>query len=286
MTGLLARIGSTLSSSARLRHALEQARAGQIAEVFPVLASAAERGDVTAQFWVGKAYLDGNGVPPSRATAATWLERAATAGNTEAQSVLAAIYLTGAAQADGSQPGLFSDIAGIEPDFAKALHWGQLAAQSGAAEAQALLGYVFSSGPDHLRDQAAGDDWYRRSAESGCPQGCLGHGLALMRDAQEDATKRQAADMIARAAAADLPLGLYLHGVMSENGIGLERDPVKAADLYRRAAERSVRSGQARWGLALMEGRGVARDPVNGETWLRRAPRPRAHPTPPPVGAP
>src|SRR4051812_40046130 len=135
MVGLFGRVGAALSPAARLRHALDESKAGRAAAVFPVLAKAAERGDAEAQFRVGKAYLDGTGVPPSRTTAATWLERAAQAGLTEAQSTLAALYLTGAGKSTGEAvgAGLFSDVDGSEPDFDKAVRWAKLAAEAGSA---------------------------------------------------------------------------------------------------------------------------------------------------------
>src|SRR3954452_18910962 len=235
MAGLFGRVGAALSPAARVRHALEEAKAGRAAEVFPTLAKAAERGDGEAPFRVGKAYLDGTRVPPSRTTAAVWLERAAQPGLREAQSVLAALYLTGAGKgsAEGAGHGLFTDAAGMEPDFDKAVRWAKAAAEAGSAESQALLGYVLTSGPEHLRDLAAADEWYRKSAEAGCPQGSLGHGLALMRKASTDEEKQKGAVQIALAAAANLPLGLYLLGMLTEGGLGMQADPTAAAQLYR-----------------------------------------------------
>src|SRR4051812_3774805 len=234
MAGIFGRVGAVLSSGARGRVALEEGRAGKGGQVFPGLAKAGARGDVEAQLRVGKAYLDGTGVPPSRSTAAIWLERAAAAGLTEAQSTLAALYLTGAGKSSGeaAAAGLFSDAEGTEPDFDKAVRWAKPAAEAGSAESQALLGYVLTSGPEHLRDLEAADEWYRKSAEAGCPQGALGHGLALMRTAQTDEDKQKGAVQIGLAAAANLPLGLYLLGVLTEGGFGVQPDPEKAAQLF------------------------------------------------------
>ena len=191
LVGLLARV----SPSARLRDAIERAKGGALADVFPILARAAERGSAEAQYWVGRAYADGKGVPPSRSTAALWLERAAEAGSVDAQSVLAGLYLTGAGRADGITPGspLFSDVDRGEPDFQRALHWARKAAESGDAEAQAVVGYILTSGPDHLRDLPAAEEWYRKSSVAGCPRGALGYGLALMRSAGDEERQRNAA---------------------------------------------------------------------------------------------
>ena len=260
-----------MSPAARTRAALAETKAGRGAAVIQALAKAANRGDVEAQLYLGKAYLEGAGVPASRATAAIWLEKAAQADRLDAQALLAAVYLSGAGQADegGVAAGLFSDVEGHEPDYLKALHWGMKAAMAGSGDAQALVGYILSAGPDPMRDQAAADDWFRKSADAGCPQGALGYGLALLRTAAGDG--KQAATQIMRAANANLPLGLYLLGVMSDVGTGVERDQVKAVQLYKQAAEKGLRPAQARYGLALLEGRAIGRNAVTGETWLRRA---------------
>jgi TPR repeat protein len=262
-----------MSPATRLRHAIARAEAGDAKSVFAVFAAAADRGNIDGQFWVGKAYLDGKGVPPSRNTASFWLEKAAAGGHVDAQATLATVYLTGAGRLVDMAPGspLFSDVDRGEPDFGRALKLGLQAAEAGHAEAQALLGYIYSSGPSHIRDVQQADRWYRASAEAGCAQGSLGHGLALMRTAVAETQQTEATAQLALAAAAKLPLGLYLYGVALENGVGIAKDPEAAAEHFRQAAERGVRQGQAKWGLALMEGRGVARDTTNGESWLRRA---------------
>ena len=271
---LLERVQAVVSPVAKLRRAARLAEAGQVAEAFALLSPLAERGVPQAQLRVGRAYLDGQGVPPSRIDAARWFERAASAGLVEAQSLLAALHLTGVAPSSGNQ--LFAPaqaVAGAEgtPDFEAAAHWARRAAEAGGGDAKALLAYIHASGPDAMRDQARSDALYEESAVGGSPQGALGHGLVLLRRASDEAGKTEAGRWIAKAAQANLPLALYLLGVMLDNGIGMQRDPAAAAQLYRQAGERGVRQGQARWGLALLEGRGVARDLVAGESWLRRA---------------
>jgi TPR repeat protein len=121
-----------------------------------------------------------------------------------------------------------------------------------------------------MRDLEEGDLWYERSAAAGCPQGMLGHALALNRKGGET-VQREVAVQLGKAAAAGLPAALFFLGVMSERGLGVTRDEGAAAEFYRRAAEKGHRSGQARWGKALMHGIGVDANPSDGETWLRRA---------------
>jgi hypothetical protein len=146
-----------------------------------------------------------------------------------------------------------------------------MAAEAGSGEAQALLAFILSSGPEDMRDVDEADLWYERSAAAGCPQGMLGHALALNRKGGGETVQREVAVQLGKAAEAGLPAALYVLGVMSERGLGATRNEGAAAEFYRRAAEKGHRSGQARWGKALMYGFGVDANPSDGETWLRRA---------------
>ena len=149
MAELFDRLKAAVFASARLRRAIRKMEQGRPDRGFPLLARLAQRGVVEAQFRVGRAYIDGAGVPVSRATAAIWLEKAATAGHREAQAVLAALYLTG--QTGPGDPGFFAEAAFLGADFDKALAWGRRAADAGAPDAMALVGYILTSGPEAER---------------------------------------------------------------------------------------------------------------------------------------
>ena len=89
MTSVAARVRGALIPGSALRNAFAAAKGGKLAEAFPILAKAGAEGHSRAQYWVGKGYLEGRGVPASRVTAMAWLHRAADAGEVEAMSVLA-----------------------------------------------------------------------------------------------------------------------------------------------------------------------------------------------------
>ncbi len=288
---LLQRFGDSMASpAAALRRAQKRIEAGDRTEAFPLLARAARAGIAEAEFLVGRAYLDGAGVPPSATEAARWLERAAERGYVEAQTLIAAIYLHGVASrrpapgeavsADaaptvaelaGPASTLFRASVGVEPDPDRAAVWARRAADAGSAEGQALLGYLLTSGPDSLRDVEAGEALYRRSAEAHCPQGHLGYALALLRQAQTPAMLAQAGEQLSKASEAGLGTAQYLLGVLHEQGRGVAQDLERASALYAEAAGKGIRAAQARYGLALLNGQGVERDPQEGESWLRRA---------------
>jgi TPR repeat protein len=262
-----------------LRRAIELIEQEKFAAAFPLLTRAAKAGIPDAEYRVARAYLEGAGVPASQTEGARWLERAASHGCVEALSLLAALCVRGLAgktkgRSRGDDAGanrLFTVDAPADPDFESALKWARPAAEAGSPEGQALVGYILTYGPLHMRDLENAHRWYERSAAAGCPQGNLGYALSLARRATDDAGRRQVAEQLRHAAAAELATAIYLLGVLSENGTGVPRDPAAAAAHYCNAAEKGHRSAQVRWGLALIEGNHVERDPVAGESWLRRA---------------
>src|SRR5262245_47976065 len=268
---ILWRLAAMFSPRARSRLGLRLIERGAGAKGFRHLARAAKRDYGEAHYLLGRCYLEGRAVPRSRTAAMRWLERAAHGGHAQAQFLVAALYGQGvgcAREGSGSVAGLFSDDEDGVPDHAAALPWARLAAEQEVAEAQALLGYVLTSGPEALRDLEQAERWYRRSAAAGCAQGSLGLGLTLLHKGGDQAALREAAGEIRKAAAAGLGTAIYLSGALAEL---VERDLAAAAPLYRRAAEKGVREGQLRWGVALLHGRGVERDVAEAESWLRRA---------------
>ncbi len=255
-----------------LKRAERQLAKGNQSAAFQSFGRAAKAGDIEAQYRVGRAYLDGTGVPMSAREAANWFEKAASRGHPDAQARLAAILMQGLLQ--GAPPGgssLFQVAAVPGPDFKAAAMWARRAADSGSPDGMAILATILSSGPEDLRDPAAALDLYRQAAEGDSNQGRLGLALALVRNEPTRVAQEEAARHMEKAAAAGLPMALYLYGVMFDFAIGVEKDEAKAVQFYRKSAEVGVRPGQARYGLALMEGRATKQDRTSGESWLRRA---------------
>jgi TPR repeat protein len=273
---LLDRLIASTSPSAALRRAVRLTEQGEVKQAFPLLTRAARAGIAEAECRVGRCYLEGAGVPPSRIEGVRWLERAANQGYVEAQAQLATLSIHGLAGApDPEAPnvsGLFTTNHAVQADFGTGINWARKAAEAGSADGQAVLGYILTSGPEHLRNLNEARQWYERSAAAGCPQGALGYALSLAPAAVDQERQAQVADHLRRAADAGLPTALYLLGIMTERGLGVPADRTAAIQLFRLAAEKGNRPSQARWGVALMEGQGgVEANPTEGESWLRRA---------------
>src|SRR3954453_3744911 len=249
-------------SPAALKRGLQLQESGDAKGAFALLSKAAKAGIAEAAFRVGRCYLEGAGVPPSRTGGVRWIERAAGNGYIEAQALLATLCLhgmgPGQAQAGpGYGSGLFGGQTLSEPDFVTAEKWARRAAEGGSADGQAVLGYILTSSPERLRNKAEGDEWYKKAAAAGSPQGQLGYALVLARDTSSPGTQAGLLDNRRQAAGKGRTTALDLYGMINERGAGVPQDRQKAALCYKPAAERGHRPAQARWGLALLEGLGV-----------------------------
>ncbi|MBZ9993114.1 tetratricopeptide repeat protein [Mesorhizobium sp. BH1-1-4] len=272
---MMDRLAGRIHPPLALRRAIRLAEAGKPAEAFRLMATAARAGIPEAQYRVARCYLEGSGVPPSRLEGARWLRRAADGGNADAQALLAALYTTGLAEnedtaAPVSSESMFNSQPSQKPDFETALPLAQKAAEAGSATGQAILGYILSKGPKTIRDLDTAHFWYEKSAAAGCPEGCLGLAVSLIRRKQPEHRTR-IAEALRRAADAGLPTAIYLLAALTERGMGVPVDLESAAELYQLAAEKGLASAQFRLGLSLIEGTLSRQDPAAGEAWLRRA---------------
>lgn len=272
------RITSLLSSKGKLEQAIHLMETGETVRGFALLSRMAAQGDMEASFRVGRAYLDGAGVPPSLEEGARWILGAAEAGHVEATFVLATLYTVGLpegfeirAQTAGLDLSARPVSGERHADFHQGRHWAQVAADAGSADAQALLGYILTNGPEDLRDLPRARALYEQSAAAGCSQGHLGLALAILHSAETEDAREIAASHLKEATKGGLGTAFDILGRMSEAGAGVPQDMGAAARYYRQAAERNIVGAQARYGLFLLEGVGVELHYGRAETWLRRA---------------
>ncbi len=160
------------------------------------------------------------GTVPASATT-TVFQVAAAKGDAASQNIVGLMYRNG------------SD--GVQRDYAKALHYFQLAADQGNADAQANLGgaYVLAQGVN--QDFATAVHYFQLSANQG-----NGHGQA------------------------DL-------GSMYERGWGVQLDYAQALYWYRLSAAHGNSNGQVGLSYAYFWGHGVPRDYAQAVHWTRLA---------------
>src|SRR5205814_10636110 len=88
----LERVQAVFSPTAALRRGATLMAAGKTGPGFQLYSRAGRAGLAEAEYRVGRCYLDGLGVPTSRAEGIRWLEEAAHKGHIEAQWQLAVIF--------------------------------------------------------------------------------------------------------------------------------------------------------------------------------------------------
>jgi TPR repeat protein len=119
------------------------------------LQKAARKGDDVAQYWLGKMYSEGIGVPVNLKRAFRLFERAAKHGLVEAQ------YEVGVAYAEGR---------GVTDSNAHAVKWFRAGAEQGHAPCQCKLGIMYVMGFGVSKDEVAAREWLDKSAAQGFPE--------------------------------------------------------------------------------------------------------------------
>lgn len=117
------------------------------------LRPAAEAGDARAQYYLGAMYQHGHGVPRDPSTAASWYEKAARQGHTDALFTLGFLLYYGA--------------AGLEANPAAAAPWLDQAAQQGNPVAQHLVARLYRDGIGLPEDRAMALRWALQAANRG-----------------------------------------------------------------------------------------------------------------------
>ncbi len=120
---------------------------------------AADKGDVWAQDWLGRAYKDGLGVEKDMEESAMWFRRAVAAYRKSAEQ--------GDAFAQWTLAGCYSVGQGVPKDEAEAAKWHRKAAAQNYAAAQFSLGGMYSRGEGVIKDETEAYKWYLLAGAQG-----------------------------------------------------------------------------------------------------------------------
>ncbi len=120
-------------------------------------------------------------------------------------------------------------------EYTVALELYRQAAESGIADAQLLLGFLYFNGETVGKDYANALKWFTKAAGQG--------------DARSEAQL----------------------GIMYENGTGVPQDYRKAAQWFRKSAEKNFGLSQNSLGLLYAVGKGVGKDFTQAHVWLNLA---------------
>ncbi|AHE50064.1 Sel1 domain-containing protein [Aeromonas hydrophila 4AK4] len=172
-----------------------------LSEEISELMQSAERGDVTAQFLLGKKYDSGEGIEQNDSKAVEWYRKAAEQGHAGAQNNIGWMYENGrgvrqsnstavewyrkAAEqghtvAQNNMGWMCSEGQGVEQSYITALQWYLSAAKQGDVIAQCNLGVMYIKGQGVEPDDSTAIYWFRRASQAGDAQGTINLGLAHM----------------------------------------------------------------------------------------------------------
>ncbi len=245
------------------------------------LRTLAEMGDPEAYFHLGECYERGLGVIQNFVAAVKWYECAADRGGLSAMVRLGDIYLSGRVIRHGPSS-VASDASfgsnrfrpqglSVPPDYGRAFHWNSMAAEAGAAEAQARLGYQYANGLGVASNPAKAEEWLLAAAKGGCPSGQFTLGAFYAAGQLCSADKAKAALWFEKAVAQGSPAAKLCLGVLLLDGDGLSPEPARAAKLLTEAAEAGLTEAMFRLGQFYRAARGDGQNITRAETWLRRA---------------
>lgn len=188
---------------------------------------------LAAVLWAGgPALADADAISPPAGygQAMSWYERAARAGNAQAQ------FFMGVIAEKGLRDG---------PDPETAVDWFEKAAQQGHADSQFRLGLAYRTGRGRAADPALAARWFGLAARQGLAEAQFN--LARMHELGlgVDANAAQAAILYRRAAEAGLAPAAYNLGLMYFEGAGVPRDDVLAWTWLSKARDRGADGAEA-----------------------------------------
>ncbi|SUA44383.1 sel1 repeat protein [Neisseria zoodegmatis] len=260
----------------------QQCPTPDLARAHELLTRAAEQGLVAAHWLLGNQYRYGQHVeknlhkaaehfmpaalqnmPPAQSSlgevllelgdsnAIEWLEKAAGAGDSDAQAALAEVYLTGRF---------------VERDYGKARKYASSAARRNHPKALRLLGDIFRYGLGIDADGDVASRQYKRAAELGdmvAHQKLLAD-TALTRAGEYEEAKKAA--LMFQKSDQDYQTAFAYH-----YGLDRQQDYMLARKYYLQAAELDHRKAQTNLGMMYYNGQGVDADPEQAAYWFEQA---------------
>jgi TPR repeat protein len=288
------KLGKTFASlvrrdpAARLESVERALEAGASTQAFEQLRTLAAAGFAAAEHRLGLAYESAEGVVQSLPDAVYWYRRAAERGHLPSQIRLGLIYFieppapaafsapadaeesrsTGADDTDapeapplgGALAQFFPHGVAIRQDFVEALKWNRLAAEAGAAEAQARLGHQLALGLGTDPDGVEAERWFAAAADAGSSAGQLGLGLHYAGSYGAVPDYPRAAHWLTLSAEGGNAIAQYAAAKLRLHGEGVDQDTAAALALLERSAAQDYAPAMYLLGMIRREGQGVAPD--------------------------
>lgn len=220
----------------------------------------AQLGTAEAQYYLGRMYDEGSGVPKDDQTAEQWYQMAA------AQGLATAQYLLGYRNTLG-----YDHDPHLPLDYKAAVEWYRKAAEKGHTEAQARLGEMYQYGYGVPRDYAEALKWYYRAADQNSVSAMKAIGFMYYwgEGVPQDYVKH--AEWYRKAAEQGDASAQYILAGIYADGDGVPQDYKEAAKWYESAAQRGNHLAQCRLGAMYEQGTGVTQDYEQARSWYRKA---------------
>jgi TPR repeat protein len=214
---------------------------------------AAEKGDASAEHYLGYCFVEGLRVDRNPSVGATWYQRAMQAGYLPSANNLGLLY----------QRGLLG-----ATDLAKAVYYYKFAADRGLAQAQANMGFLYRDGMGVPVDPVKAMHWFRLAADQGHTGAMVEigrlyrFGLGVPADSAEAVHWFQRAIKERDDSLAELNLGLLYQD---------EGQTQKALPYFQHAAEQGSTEAMTQLYYCYWMGYGVATDHPKAMEWLLKA---------------
>jgi len=268
-------------------------------EVINQLQAKAQKGDSVAQFDLGKAYEDGNGIPQSDKLALRWYRTAAEQGNATAQNRVGLMFGAGlgvekdkleAARwfrkaARQEEPKAMFNLGtvyyngdGVGIDDIAAYAWFLLAQsfgngyaadavrrmkeEKGNLESEALekIGDMYQKGDDLPQNLSQAIKWYRKAAENGAEAMQVKLASLILQSQTGTSKYAEVQGLCEKAATRHYGPGAACMGALYFDGLGVERNLPMAAKWFREAASLGNALALLRLGQMYWKGEGVKQD--------------------------
>ncbi|MBO4569201.1 MAG: sel1 repeat family protein [Candidatus Methanomethylophilaceae archaeon] len=253
----------------------------------------AGRGDPDGLYALGMAYLFGWDVEEDQEKGYLYLERAISAGQTEAMTLAVRLFMQGEYQGIGPEraaelaieaardgipdaqlyAGLaYMDGVSVPQDYAEAARLFRLSANQGNSEARTNLAYMFQEGLGVEKDESKAFKLYRAAANAGNVNAmfhlavCYEFGVGARKDVMS------AAEWYGKGSDQGDAFATERLGFLWSEGFGGNGpDASKAFELFLKAAMEGVTTAMATVGRCYMDGYGTEKDAGEAAKWLRMA---------------
>jgi TPR repeat protein len=209
------------------------------------LQKAANAGDPEAQMEMGYFCEVGIGTAKNMEAAARWYARAAHGGHAEAKASLGVLYFWG---------------TGVPEDREMAARLFREAAEKGVGIAAYQLGYMYAIGAGVPRDTASAEHWYAMGAKQHNPQAEYQLGLQFLGGSDHKVDLRKSEDLLRSSAESGFVPAMYELGLLLTRHPELAKSPGEARQFLDESAKAGLWKASEELGVLARDGNGMPRD--------------------------